>query len=155
WSTSKPVFGEYSKLPSQANGWQNTNKEIRVVQLLNDAISIGPSFRVLPNSNQQDEIVLVRNPINANIMFGSSNTSVGSTYGQGAYVTTNGGVTWTGTDILPSFTFQTSDPGPCIDKNGTIIMTTLNTNGTVRMYSSYSTQWYNMVNSVDDLICKR
>lgn len=139
WSTSKPVFGEYSKLPSQANGWQNTNKEIRVVQLLNDAISIGPSFRVLPNSNQQDEIVLVRNPINANIMFGSSNTSVGSTYGQGAYVTTNGGVTWTGTDILPSFTFQTSDPGPCIDKNGTIIMTTLNTNGTVRMYSSYST----------------
>ncbi|MBL8016817.1 MAG: exo-alpha-sialidase, partial [Ignavibacteria bacterium] len=139
WSTSKPVNGNYGKLPSEANGWQNANKEIRVYQILNDAISIGPSFRVLPNSNQQDEIVLVRNPINANIMFGSSNSTVGSTFGQGAYITTNGGVTWTGTDVLPSFSFYTSDPGPCIDKNGTIIMTTLNTNSTARMYSSYTT----------------
>ena len=139
WSTSKPVTGNYGKLPSEANGWQNTNKEIRVYQILNDAISIGPSVRVLPNSNQQDEIVLVRNPLNANIMFGSSNTTVGSNYGQGSYVTTNGGVTWTGTDVIPSFTFLTSDPGPCIDKNGTIIMTTLNVNSTARMYSTYST----------------
>ncbi|MBE2219492.1 MAG: T9SS type A sorting domain-containing protein [Ignavibacteria bacterium] len=139
WSTSKPVTGNYSKLPSEANGWQNTNKEIRFYQILNDAISIGPSVRVLPNSNQQDEIVLVRNPLNANIMFGSANTTVGSNFGQGSYVTTNGGVTWTGTDVLPSFTFLTSDPGPCIDKNGTIIMTTLNVNSTARMYSTYST----------------
>jgi hypothetical protein len=139
WSTVKPVQGSYTKLPSEANKWQNNNKEFQVYQVFNDAISVGPNVRVLPNSNQQDEIVLVRNPLNANIMFGSSNSTVGSTYGQGAYITTNGGVTWTGTDILPSFSFATSDPGPCIDKNGTIIMTTLNTNSTARMYSTYST----------------
>lgn len=135
----KPLIGEYPKVPSEIIAWENPNKTIRIFYTSMGSIGVGPSIRVLPNSNQQNEIILVRHPLNTQIMFGSANTTVGGTFGQGAYITTNGGTNWFGTDIIPSFTFPTSDPGPTIDRNGVIIMTTLNISGTPRMYSSYST----------------
>lgn len=69
WSqTRKPVMGTYSKLPSETNSWQNTNKTIRVYQIGNTVFTVGPNFRVYPSpSAQQDEIILVRHPINQNI----------------------------------------------------------------------------------------
>jgi hypothetical protein len=136
-SLPKPPLGNYTPLPLVK--WENQNRITQVYYTPNGILAVSPNVRVLPNSNQQDEIILVRNPLNPNIMFGSANTTVGSTYGQGAYITTNGGVSWFGTDVIPSFSFQTSDPGPTIDKNGVIIMTTLNISGTARMYSTYST----------------
>jgi len=138
WSTTrKPVMGSYTKLPSETNSWQNTNKTTNVYQQDNMVITAGPSIRVLPTSNaQQDEIVLVRHPLNQNIMFGGANTTVSNVYGQGGYITTDGGATWTGNNLLSPFTQSSSDPGPTIDKNGVIIFTTLDSPGMVAAYST-------------------
>jgi len=152
WSqiSRKPV-GIYTKLPSEIYSWQNTNTKITVYQGQPFVITVGPSVRVLPNSNQQDEIILVRHPTNQNIMFGSANTTVsGSTFGNASYVTTNGGTTWIGTDLVPGLQ-SPSDPGPTIDKNGTIILTTLNIPGatayTAAVYSTDNgTTWSPRVN---------
>jgi len=132
---SKPPIGKSVQLPAVETNWVNPNTSERVVYTPYERITVTPNFRVLPNSNQQNEVILIRHPTNPNIMFGSANTTVGSSYGNAAYVTTNGGLNWYGTDYIPSFTNSPSDPGPCIDKNGTIIMTTLNPN----MAASYST----------------
>jgi hypothetical protein len=102
--------------------------------------AIGPSFRVLPNSNQQDEVILTSNRQQPLLLFGSANTSVGSTYGQGMYISTNGGLNWYGNDILPNLPGSTSDPAPIIDKDGRFIFTTLNTSSSAAtMVANYST----------------
>ncbi|HWA05805.1 MAG TPA: sialidase family protein, partial [Ignavibacteria bacterium] len=144
WSTTrKPVTGNYTKLPSENYSWQNTNRTTAVYQLDNMVITVGPSVRVLPTSNaQQDEIILVRHPLNQNIMFGGANTTAGGVYGQGGYITTDGGATWTGNNLLSPFTQSSSDPGPTIDKNGVIIFTTLDSPGMVAAYSTNNgTSW--------------
>ncbi|NOS86055.1 MAG: T9SS type A sorting domain-containing protein [Ignavibacteria bacterium] len=141
WSTTrKPVMGSYTKLPSETNSWQNTNRTIQVYNQDNMVITVGPSVRVLPTANaQQDEIVLVRHPLNQNIMFGGANTTVGGVFGQGGYITTDGGASWTGNNLLPPFSQSSSDPAPTIDKNGVIIFTTLDSPGSLGMVSAYST----------------
>jgi len=101
--------------------------------------SVSANIRVLPNSNQQDEVILVSWRENPLLMFGSANTTVGSSFGQGCYVTTNGGTNWYGTDLLPNMPGSTSDPAPAIDKDGRIIFTTLNTMSTAFMIGNYST----------------
>jgi subtilisin-like proprotein convertase family protein len=137
---SKPQ-GTYSPLPTGQENYINPNKTTRFYYISDGVTTVGPNFRVYPTaSNQEDELILVRHPLNPNIMFGSANTSVGSTYSQGVYVTTNGGVNWFGSDILnTSPTAPYSDPGPTIDKNGTIIMTTLLLTGSTPMVACYST----------------
>jgi subtilisin-like proprotein convertase family protein len=143
WSQApiiKPL-GIYQKLPIAKNTWENPNKQPIVYMTPAGVLAVGANFRVLPNSNEQDELYLSYNPAWPNVMFGSANTTVGSTYGQGVYVTTNGGVTWYGTDLMPNEPSSTSDPGPAIDKNGTFVFTSLNTGGTAFMYSQYSTNF--------------
>jgi hypothetical protein len=135
WSQSRKPVGNYTKLPSEIYSWQNTNNKTVIHQFSNMLITVGPSIRVLPNSHQQDEIVLVRHPTNQNIMFGAANTTT-PTFGQGGYLTTDGGTTWTGNDLLPPFTQASSDPGPTIDKNGTIIFTVLDNPGIVAAYTT-------------------
>src|SRR6266511_1390949 len=56
-STRKPV-GNYVPLP-MAPVWENTNTETRFYQTPVGDITVGPNVRVLPNTHQQDEIVLV------------------------------------------------------------------------------------------------
>lgn len=136
WSQTKKPVGVYSKLPSGIYSWQNTNTKTVIHQFTDMVITVGPSVRVLPNSNQQDEIILVRHPTNQNIMFGGANTTAGGIFGQGGYITTDGGNTWTGTDLLSPFTQSSSDPGPAIDKDGRIIFTTLDNPGIVAAYST-------------------
>ena len=144
--TTKPPIGNYRILPGEIINWENPNKTVKIIDTPLGRASVTPNIRVLPNSNQQDEVVLVRHPTNPLIMFGSANTTAGSTFGQGAYTTTDGGLSWFGTDLIPSFSSSASDPGPCIDKNGVIIMTALNP----AMAASYSTNngvtWSPVVN---------
>lgn len=131
-------MGSYSKLPSETNSWENSNKATHTYTVDNMLVTVGPSIRVLPSSPsaQQDEIVLVRHPSNQNIMFGGANTTVSGVYGQGGYITTDGGTTWTGNNLLAPFTQNSSDPGPTIDKNGVIIFTVLDSPGMVAAYST-------------------
>jgi hypothetical protein len=143
WSqapTIKPL-GLFQKLPITNTTWENPNKQTIVYNTPLGVMAVAPNFRVLPNSNQQDEIYLAYNPQWPNLLFGSANTTVGSTYGQGVYVSTNGGVNWYGTDLMPNEPSSTSDPAPAIDKNGTFVFTSLNTAGTAFMYGQYSTNF--------------
>jgi len=142
WSTIKPPLGKYVKLPQTFVSWENPNKAQTLYYTPMGVMAVGPNVRVLPNSNQQDELYLAYNPAWPNVMFGSANTTVGSTYGQGVYVTTNGGVSWYGTDLMPNEPSSTSDPAPAIDKNGTFVFTSLNTvSSAAFMYGQYSTNF--------------
>ncbi len=110
----------------------------------NGVYAVNPSFRVLPRTNShQSEVILVRHPLNQNLMFGSSNAVnfvSGLFISEGVYVTTNGGATWFGSDTLNGapITNHGGDPGPTIDKNGNIIMTHLGYS-TSGMFANYST----------------
>ncbi len=141
WSTTTKPLGKFSKLPQSFVSWENPNKQQTLYYTPMGVMAVGPNIRVLPNSNQQDEVVLVSQTANPNFMFGSANTTVGSAYGQGCYVTTNGGLNWYGTDLMPNEPSSTSDPAPTIDKNGVIVFTSLNTAGTAFMYGQYSTNF--------------
>ncbi len=132
---SKPPLGKYDPLPDNFYNWENNNHSTRVFQTPQGMLTVSPNLRVLPNTHQQDEIILKTNPVNPLIMFGAANTTT-PTYGQGGYITTDGGVTWTGNDLLPPFTTASSDPGPTIDKNGVIIFTVLDNPGMVAAYST-------------------
>ncbi len=141
WSASrKPVYGSYVKLPSEENSWINQNKSYRFLNYDNMVITVGPSIRVLPSSiAQQDEVILVRHPVNQNIMLGGANTSVTGVWGQGGFWTTDGGVTWDGKNLLPPFSTTASDPAPTIDKNGVFIFTAIDAPGNPGLHCSYST----------------
>ena len=107
-------------------------------------VTVTPNVRVHPTTNtNQSEVIIVRHPLNQNIMFASCNmTTIGSPLfiSEGVYVTTNGGLNWFGSDSLQSVPVigHGGDPGPTIDKNGRFIMTHLGylTSG---MYANYST----------------
>jgi subtilisin-like proprotein convertase family protein len=143
WSTVKPPIGRYVKLPNNITPWTNPNTQTMVYYTPAGVMSVGPNVRVLPNSSEQDELYLSYNPQVPNVMFGSANTTVGSSYGQGVYVTTNAGVTWYGTDLMPNEPSSTSDPAPAIDKNGIFVFTSLNTvnSSNAFMYGQYSTNY--------------
>lgn len=146
WSAVKPPLGKYVKLPAVVQTWDNPNKLPSIHYTPTGVLSVAANFRVLPNSNQQDEIILTSNPSFPNLLYGSSNSTAGSTYSQGVYVSTNGGLNWYGTDIMPNCPLGASDPAPAIDKNGTFVFTTLNTavtnNAMIGQYSTnYGVNW--------------
>ncbi len=139
-STPKPPYGKYDPLPLGNADWVNPNRQIVVYMTPAGTMAVSPNMRVLPNSNQQNEVILTRHPLNPMIMFGSANTTTtGGAYGQGCYVTTNGGVNWYGTDLLPNMPSSTSDPAVIIDKDGRFIFNTLNTVSTAILIGNYST----------------
>lgn len=136
-STRKPVIGNFPKLPSEENSWHNTNTETKIFQFDNSIITVGPSVRVFPSSNaQQNEIVLIRHPLNENIMFGAANTTVMGQGSMGGYITTDGGITWTGNNQISAFKQFASDPAPVIDKDGVIIYTVVSTSGLMCSFST-------------------
>ncbi len=119
-----------------------------VTRYLNDpngVYAINPNVRVLPRSNSyQSEVIICRHPSNPLIMFGSSNAinnAGGSLFiSEGVYLTTNGGLNWFGSDTLQGAPISNhgGDPGPTIDKNGTLIMTHLGYSIS-GMFANYST----------------
>jgi len=140
--TRKPPFDPTKFFKVPVTYWENPNKEIRYLLTPVGFLAIGPNFRVLPNTNQQDEVILSSCTQNPNLLFGSANTTVGgSQFGQGCYVSTNGGLNWYGTDLMPNMPSSTSDPAPIIDKNQVFVFTTLNTVSTAFMIGSYSTNF--------------
>ncbi len=90
--------------------------------------STTPSFRIFPSDpTHQCEPVIAVSPINPLIMFSSAVTidaDTLSTKSEGIYVTTNGGLNWTGTDRCTANNILNhgGDPGIAIDKNGTFLL---------------------------------
>ncbi len=110
----------------------NPNPQSRIVRTPYEVIEVTPNVRVLPRTNSwQSEVDIKRHPTNQNIMFGSSN-AINNTTGtlfisEGVYVTTNGGLTWYGSDTTTGTPLSNhgGDPGITIDKNGVFIQTHL------------------------------
>lgn len=90
---------------------------------------ISKNFRIYPSSVTQTEVFVTNHPTNANILFSSANTINLSTgfISEGIYVSTDGGVTWSGTDTCKGapVLFHRGDPGIAIDKDGRFILTRL------------------------------
>jgi hypothetical protein len=83
-----------------------------------------PNFRIFPSNRNQIEPSIVRHPTNQQLLFASAYTIVGNKPSEGVYVTTNGGLNWTGVDSTNDVTYRNhgGDPGPIIDKNGIFIL---------------------------------
>jgi hypothetical protein len=117
----------------------------RTIETPYEVLEVTPNVRVLPRTNSwQSEVDIKRHPLNPLIMFGSSNSfnNVSGTLfiSEGVYVTTNGGVTWFGSDTTQGAPIGNhgGDPGITIDKNGTFIQTHLGYS-TSGMFANYST----------------
>ncbi len=127
--------GEYIPLPQSDNTVFSTST--RYVSTPIGVFAVSPNFRVHPSAGTQSEVPIVRHPSNQLIMLGSANTyRGGSTFSTGVYVTTNGGLTWFGSDTLNNGGFNSGDPGPAIDKDGRFLMSYITTTGS--MGASYS-----------------
>jgi hypothetical protein len=104
-----------------------------------DLYSQYPIFRLNPSNKNQIEPSIVRHPINQQILFASAFTISGNRPSEGVYVSTNGGLNWTGVDTVNDVTFNNhgGDPGPIIDKNGVFILSHI---GFVQtgMFANYS-----------------
>ena len=128
--------GEYSPLPQIENQVFSTSD--RIIPTPIGTFAVSPNFRVHPSAGTQSETPIVRHPSNQLIMLGSANTyRGGSTFSTGVYVTTDGGVTWFGSDTLNNGGFNSGDPGPVIDKDGRFLMSYITT--AFSMGASYST----------------
>ena len=93
-------------------------------------IKIGTNYRLLPGSNHQFEVSIVKDPFNSDILFASSNTFLTSIMSEGTYISTNGGISWEGNDTCKGepVTLHGGDPGIVIDKDflqGCILITRL------------------------------
>jgi hypothetical protein len=97
---------------------------VLVLQLviITQVFSQYPNTRIFPSSNVQIEPSISRNPANPQLLFAAAYTLVGASQSVGVYVSTNGGLNWTGTDQCPG-ALVSGDPGPIIDKNGVLILT--------------------------------
>ncbi len=140
--------GNYQSLPIVKSEINQFTFSPRTIITPIGVLTITPNLRVHPSSTtQQSECPIVRHPLNPNIMFGSSNSINNSNnfINSGVYVTTDGGVTWFGSDTVnaPSRLDQRGDPGPTIDKDGRFIFThlssALNFGSVIGMAANYST----------------
>ncbi|MBS1550473.1 MAG: hypothetical protein JST15_00205 [Bacteroidetes bacterium] len=128
--------GEYSSLPAGDN--KDFSTETRYVSTPQGVFAVGPNFRVHPTTARtQSETPIIRHPTNSNIMFASANTyNVGgsTTFSTGCYKTTDGGVTWSGSDTT---NFNFGDPAPMIMHTGRFLISYITSTGA--MGAAYST----------------
>ncbi|MBK9331967.1 MAG: hypothetical protein IPM96_06070 [Ignavibacteria bacterium] len=126
---SSPLPMEYDHfIPNNQPMYYNSPNGVTVVN---------PNIRVLPRQSPfsyQTEVIITRHPGNPLIMYGSSNAinnAGGSLFiSEGAYVTTNGGTSWFGSDTMKNtvgtiLTGHGGDPGITIDKDGRFIISHL------------------------------
>lgn len=100
------------------------------------------SFRIFPSTVTQSEPVITVSPLNRQVLFASAvtlNTSNGFK-SEGVYVSTNGGLNWTGTDVNngPNVNNHGGDPGIVIDKYGIFVLNHIGSFAS-GLYSHYST----------------
>lgn len=86
-----------------------------------------PNNRVFPSANIQLCTYIAAHPLNPNFMAGTANTDVyQGGYTTGAYITSDGGTTWNGTNAIRTaqnnIISTVGDASVTIDKNGVIII---------------------------------
>ena len=112
---------EYVPLP-QVDNYVHPNTSNMVYYTPMGVLTVGPNFRVYPSATTQSEVPISRHPTNQNIMFASSNAVSFSPFfiSEGVYVTTDGGVSWFGSDTTKTtpLSGHGGDPAPAIAPNG-------------------------------------
>lgn len=115
------------------------------------------NFLLYPSTISQTEPVVVRHPSNRNVLFASANTIRFLPFfvSEGVYVSTDGGISWTGSDTCKGeyINFHGGDPAIAIDKNGRFILTRLGRSPFVGLYVHYSTdngKTWSFQNSIND-----
>ena len=107
--------GEYVPLP-QVDNYVHPNTSNIVYYTPTGVLTVAPNFRVYPSTTTQSEVPISRHPTNQNIMFASSNAAHFSPFfiSEGVYVTTNGGVSWFGSDTTKTtpVSGHGGDPAP-------------------------------------------
>ncbi|HMR40151.1 MAG TPA: sialidase family protein [Ignavibacteria bacterium] len=132
--------GQYVDLPQGT--LDNYSSETRYTSTPQGVFAVGPNFRVHPRTaGTQSEVPITKHPLNPNIMYASANTFQGGNFCTGWYVTTDGGVSWTGNDSMYTtggvFQPNFGDPAPMIMHTGRFLISYITTTG--RMGASYST----------------
>ncbi|MBZ0199893.1 MAG: T9SS type A sorting domain-containing protein [Ignavibacteriaceae bacterium] len=119
---SKVNFDPDAK-PFDLNGYQYIPAPDvkRFVRVGNIEAVVEPNYRPYPTNNTtQSEMSVDVHPLNADIIFGSANTTnwpVTLLYGTGGYITTDGGTSWSGFDN-PPYGSNSGDPASVIGTNG-------------------------------------
>ncbi|MBS1517318.1 MAG: exo-alpha-sialidase [Bacteroidetes bacterium] len=129
-STRISFDGQYSQLPRDNN--YIFNNQTRTIRTSKETYTIFPNQLVHESFNTQSEVPITRHPTNPNIMFASANVfSGGNVINTGVYVTTNGGLSWFGSDTINNGSFNYGDPGPAIDKDGRFLMSFISLTGQI------------------------
>lgn len=88
----------------------------------------GVDVRVFPSSNVQSEVIIAINKTNPLNLLASANTLVGPfSYSQGFYASLDGGVTWSGADVLQNIQSGKidGDPSVAFSADGTAFLTSI------------------------------
>ncbi|MBM2842074.1 MAG: Sialidase protein, partial [Bacteroidetes bacterium] len=104
-----------------------------------------PNFRLHPTTlTHQTDVRVARHPGNPNIILAFANTIRVSPFfiSQGVYVTTNGGITWSGSDTITFPLGGPSSPVYAIDKDGHLLACGYGGSGLVVSFSTdYGRTW--------------
>ena len=136
-------LGGYTPLPQQVLPVPRSTAP-RAVRTKDEVLIIYPNIQVLPSPGVlqiETPIVACRN--NPMLMFGSSNIIQGGQINAGSFITTNGGVSWTGTNYINNGNTanQRSDPGPAYDKNQRLIFTHITSNTNFGAVTGMGGEW--------------
>lgn len=127
--------GNYVDLPE--GDYRPYTTEPRYIPTPQGVYAVGPNFRVHPTSARtQSETPITRHPQNTRIFFASANTfNVGgsTTFSTACYPSTDGGVTWFGSDTT---IFNFGDPAPMIMHTGRFLISYITSTGS--MGAAYS-----------------
>lgn len=143
-----PANTDFIPLPQQY--YAHLNTQTRIIYTPMETFVLPPNIRMHPSNNRQTEVIIVRHPLNQNLLFASANTQSPAVF-EGVYVTTDGGTTWFGSDTLWGLPLNThyGDPGIIIDKNGVFIVVHIGSGSVPGMASNYSTDngitWSNTI----------
>lgn len=132
--------GNYVPLPEPSfDNYVNPNTQIRFVYSPQGVMAVSPNYMVktVAAPSTQSEIAITSSLLHPNLVFSSANYFNGSsTFSTPGYVSTNGGLNFSGPDITNS---NYGDPAPMIDKNDVFIISHITLSGS--MGAAYSTNF--------------
>ena len=112
--------GEYQNLPPAPDQfkYQNPNTTTRVINEGGQTFVLPPNVRPFPHSNNQSEVDADNMGGNTQVIYASWNSFVPVFSGTGFCLSTNGGVSWTGSSVMIPYPTCQGDPGPWVYPTG-------------------------------------